>query len=169
MQRGSTTTTIGSCNLRWATGFGSVSLATPVKGKLGPRYYGLEIINKVAYHLALPAGARLHDVFHVGLLKPFVGSPPTTPPALPSTQHGAVLPALAQVLKSRVSHGVRQLLVRWDGLSASATSWEDLDDFRTQYTVFQLEDELFVEEGRDVMWGIPYRRRNRVQQPEHAP
>lgn len=140
-----------------------------MKGKLGPRYYGLEIINKVAYRLALPVGARLHDVFHVGLLKPFVGSPPTTPPTLPSTQHGAVLPALAQVLKSRVSRGVRQLLIRWDGLSASATSWEDLDDFRTQYTVFQLEDELFVEEGRDVMWGIPYRRRNRVQQPEHAP
>lgn len=158
MQRGSTTTTIGSCNLRWATGFGSVSLATPVKGKLGPRYYGLEIINKVAYHLALPAGARLHDVFHVGLLKPFVGSPPTTPPALPSTQHGAVLPALAQVLKSRVSHGVRQLLVRWDGLSASATSWEDLDDFAR----YRVRSRAVFVERRDVMWAF-HRRRSSVR------
>lgn len=93
------------------------SLATPVKGKLGPRYYGpyqiLEVINDVAYRLALPDGARLHDVFHVGLLKPFVGTPPTSPSALPPTQHGVVLPIPAEVLKSRVARGVRvrQLLL----------------------------------------------------------
>lgn len=68
----------------------------------------------MAYRLTLPAGARLHDVFHVGLLKPFVGTPPTSPPALPPTQHGGVLPVLASVLKSRMVRGVRQLLVRWD-------------------------------------------------------
>lgn len=49
-----------------------------------------------------------------------------------------------EVLKSRVSRGVRQLLIRWDGLSASATSWEDLDDFRSISCV-RLEGNLFVE------------------------
>jgi transcriptional regulator GlxA family with amidase domain len=38
-------------------------------------------------------------------------------------------------------------------------SWEPLQQFKTSYPDFQLEDELFAEEGRDVMTGIGYRRR----------
>jgi transcriptional regulator GlxA family with amidase domain len=30
-------------------------------------------------------------------------------------------------------------------------TWEPLEDFKTRFPDFQLEDELFVEEGRDVM------------------
>jgi hypothetical protein len=40
--------------------------------------------------LELPPRAKLHDVFHVGLLKKWVGDPPAAPPPLPNIHHGVV-------------------------------------------------------------------------------
>ncbi|XP_057972648.1 uncharacterized protein LOC131160780 [Malania oleifera] len=50
------------------------------KGKLSPRYIGsfevLERIGPVVYKLALPSAlSRIHDVFHVSMLKRYVPDP----------------------------------------------------------------------------------------------
>jgi hypothetical protein len=50
------------------------------RGKLGPKYYRpfhvSEHIDDVAYKLKLPQGTKLHDMFHVALLKTFHAPPP---------------------------------------------------------------------------------------------
>ena len=139
------------------------SLPQAPKGKLKPRFVGpyqvTECINQVAVRLALPPRAKLHDVFHVGLLKKFVGAPPATPPPLPPIHHGAVTPEPEQAVRYRLAKGVRQVLIRWKGQSTAGATWEDVADFRDKFPQFQLEDELIVEGGRDVMYGRTYRRR----------
>ena len=51
--------------------------------KLSKRYYGpfqiLERINETAYRLKLPETWQIHNAFHVSLLKPYKGGPPTGP------------------------------------------------------------------------------------------
>jgi hypothetical protein len=142
------------------------SLSQASKGKLQPRFFGpyriTELINEVAVRLALPPRAKLHDVFHVGLLKKWVGAPPATPPPLPVIHNGAVQPEPDRAVRLRLARGVRQVLIKWKGEPATSASWEDLDSFRDKYPSFQLEDELLVEEGRDVMWGRTYSRRRRA-------
>jgi hypothetical protein len=142
------------------------SLLVGSRGKLSPRFAGpfqvLERIGAVAYRLQLPAGARIHDVFHVGVLKPFRGdSPPSLPPALPPLRHGRLLLEPERALRARRFRGAWQVLIRWTNLPESEATWELLEDFRSRFPSFQLEDELFVEGGRDVMYGNVYRRKNR--------
>jgi hypothetical protein len=143
----------------------AASMQVRGRSKLGPRFFGpfqvVEHVGDVAYKLLLPAGARIHDVFHVGLLKQFHGVPPDRTPALPPLEHGRVVVQPEKVLDSRIARGQRELLVRWVGAPAAETSWVSLPDFRAQFPEFQLEDELLHREGRDVMWSRQFSRRGK--------
>jgi len=41
-------------------------------------------------------------------------------------------------------------------------TWEPVEEFHTLFPSFQLEDELFPEEGRDVMVGQTYQRKRKA-------
>lgn len=150
----------------------TASLPRTTAGKLKPRYVGpyhvIELINDVAVRLELQPGARLHDVFHVGVLKKFIGDPPSTPPPLPPLHHGAVAPEPIWVDQSRLARGVRQVLVHWRSEPTNSASSEDLDDFRAKFSDFQLKDELDLQRERDVMWGQQYTRRRRNRDVRRA-
>lgn len=118
------------------------SLVPGSRGKLSPRYAGpfqiLERLGQVAYRLQLPEHARIHDVFHVGILKPFRGTPPTTVPALPPLHNGRILQQPERILGSSIRRGSWHVLVQWVGLTPAEATWEKVDTFRAEYPTFQV-------------------------------
>ena len=120
----------------------SASLPAASKGKLAPRFYGLyqilERIGDVAYRVRLPASARIRNVFHVGVLKAFRGTPPAEAPPLPPMLNGHVMPIPSAMLRSRLVRGRLQVLVSWAGLAASEATWEPVAAFKQQYPSFEL-------------------------------
>jgi hypothetical protein len=94
------------------------------------------------------------------MLKKFIGPTPDEPLPLPIIEDGRVIPIPAKALSTCMRRGVKHILVQWAGSSEMDATWEPFDDFVQQYPTFQLEDELLVEQGRDVTWGIRYKHRS---------
>ncbi|KAJ4758083.1 polyprotein [Rhynchospora pubera] len=147
----------------------AVGIRTKTNAKLAPRFYGpykiLERVGEVAYRLELPANARIHDVFHVSLLKPFHGTPPSELPPLPPLRHGHVTREPSAVTSIRHRDNSVEVLVEWKDHEKSDASWEDFSWFRAQYPSFQLADELLAQAGgsvTDLHWGQVYTRRNKT-------
>jgi hypothetical protein len=92
----------------------------------------------------LPEGKRLHDMFHVRMLKKFHGTPPQGPGQLPPIKHGRAYVEPEEVTKSRLARGRCQLLVKWKEQSEANSSWMDVDEFRSMYSAFELTDELIL-------------------------
>jgi hypothetical protein len=133
----------------------AASLTSGAAGKLAPRFYGsykiLKRIGSLAYRLDLPPQARIHNVFYVVFLKKFEGAPPDVVVPLPPLHHGRVVPLPDRVIKARLNRGNWELLVSWQGHPPTNSTWERMDEFKVAHPDFQLEDELFAEEGGSVM------------------
>lgn len=103
-------------------------------------YQIVQCIGTVTYRLQLPIRARLHNVFHIALLKPL----PDQIVPLPDIHHSRVIPKPAQVLRGRVTPAGWEVLVRWEDRSTTETSWISVSEFRPRYPHMQPEDELFL-------------------------
>ena len=103
-------------------------LPAPLSRKLAAKWLGplpvLDRVGPVAYRLELPASlARLHPVFHVSLLKPFVGEPPEQREPVFIAEEGAEL-EVERIAAHRVTRGRLQFLIHWKGFPVWEASWE---------------------------------------------
>ncbi|XP_068666435.1 uncharacterized protein [Aristolochia californica] len=105
------------------------------------------IYKEVAYQLQLPTTAKLHDVFHVSLLKPFKGLPPSLIPSLPPVDNGWVILTPATVLCANRINNQWEILVQWKDIGQEAATWEQLANFKLVYPTYELEDKLFLQRG----------------------
>jgi hypothetical protein len=102
-------------------------------------------VGTVAYQLQLPNGARIHDMFHVGLLKKYCGEEPLW--------HGRVCLEPEEVSKSHLTRGRIEILVRQAGQPAANATWIELTEFKQLYLSSKLMDELVVQRGgRCYVW-----------------
>ncbi|KAL6194361.1 hypothetical protein ACLB2K_035445 [Fragaria x ananassa] len=113
--------------------------------KLASRYYGLfqvlERIGEVAYNkLQLPATARIHNVFHVSLLKKRVGHDATVEATLPNISDSSAFKwVLEEILHIRmIKHkgaAATQWLIHWLGTSKEEATWEFAEDIMQRVSV----------------------------------
>ncbi|KAJ8754420.1 hypothetical protein K2173_002871 [Erythroxylum novogranatense] len=118
--------------------------------KLSPCFYGpfeiLEKISFVAYRLRLPENAKIHNVFHVSVLRKHLGDrPPPVSTLPPITDDSIMLPTPEKILEKRVTQKgryrpVNEVLVKWVGASEVDATWENLRRFSKAYPTFVLED-----------------------------
>jgi hypothetical protein len=117
--------------------------------KLSSKYYGpfriLKTVGKVAYQLQLPAGTKLHDVFHVNQLKRHLGPAAVPNPTLPLlTPDGKVKLAPLAILQYRqvernageYNIAVPQWLIHWENMSPADAMWEDAKFIRATFPSF---------------------------------
>ena len=104
--------------------------------KLFAKFFGpyqvLERIGKVAYKLALPAGTRVHPVFHVSQLKQHIGHA-MVQSALPVLDgEDLISKEPVQILERRIrkrgNQAVTQVLVQWSNSFPEDATWEYLPD-----------------------------------------
>ena len=117
--------------------------------KLSPRFCGpfeiLKRIGPVAYELKLPDDWRIHNVFHVGLLRKYVSDPNHVLPGLPkAAPEGELLAEPERILKVDTQHlrnrSFQRFLVKWKDYPDDEASWEREVDFRRDYPNFVIED-----------------------------
>ena len=107
--------------------------------KLAFKFFGpysvIERVGLVAYKLDLPAGSRVHPVFHVSQLKQCVGDGVQVSPLLPPPDALFQVPerVLQQRLRRRGHRTITQVLVQWSGDVAAHATWEDLERLRHHF------------------------------------
>eukprot|EP00253_Pinus_taeda_P008152 PITA_08152 len=111
--------------------------------KLAPRYFRpfqvLARVGPVAYQLALPSHIRIHNVFHVSMLKKYVYDPKhvikwqnirVEPEGEVLVEPLSILDRREVQLQKRV---ITQIKVQWQHYGPEEATWEDDELFRKAY------------------------------------
>lgn len=125
----------------------------PTYSKLSKKFYGpfqiLDRISAVVYRLQLLDNSRIHNVFHVSLLKPHHNTIPTENQALPPfnfDNHPIVYPLhiLDWKTDNIVDPPIQQALVQWHSLPLEDATWERWSELKAAY---DLEDKVYFQTG----------------------
>ena len=111
--------------------------------KLSPRYCGpYEILKKVgtqAYKLNLPEHLKVHDVFHVSLLKKYIPSPDhilnddqivTPTQGILQLHPNKILETRERTLRNRV---IKDHLIQWKDFPVEDATWEEESSLLKEY------------------------------------
>jgi hypothetical protein len=121
----------------------NIRLQTPGTPKLMPKWLGplvvTERVNSVAYRLELPKALRIHNVFHVSLLKPYHDSGHTPLQPFSFIENGQEYFRVERILNHRprdvtVKKGSKhrpkktqrtyEFLIKWEGFDDDQNTWE---------------------------------------------
>ncbi|CAL2247818.1 unnamed protein product [Prunus armeniaca] len=101
----------------------------------------LSRVGSVAYKLQLPGNSKIHNVFHVSLLKKKVGVHVTSSPTLPPMTAGVVAWVPAKVLNRGIFKRQNKPVTRWliqrEGLPEEDATWEDASVIQQRFPSFQ--------------------------------
>jgi hypothetical protein len=112
--------------------------------KLSHKFFGpyrvLEKIGPMAYILALPPKAKIHNVFHVSVLKKLlvIGCP--VQDTLSTIVEDVELTPPEAILDHRTTQGHVEILVPWQGQSPTNTMWEIKAELLLQFPSLGLKD-----------------------------
>ena len=124
------------------------SVALRLHQKLGPKFFGpfpiLARVGPVAYRLQLPAQAKIHPVFHISLLKKYIGDCSTLLGPVPEVDELGLLAAepvaiLGRRLGKKGNKAVVYLLIQWSNRPKEETTWELYSDIEAKFPDFNLE------------------------------
>ena len=93
---------------------------------LGP-FKITEMVGKVAARLELPDTAKMHDVFHVSLLKPYKDGGRVQLPPAPIVVDGETEYVVEQILAHRQrgkDHSKTEFLIKWKDYAVEHNTWE---------------------------------------------
>jgi hypothetical protein len=114
----------------------NLNLSTPSR-KLSSKFIGPFAIEKsvsqVAYRLSLPATMKIHPVFHVSQLRPYLDPVPLheVPPRPPPIEVEDELEyEVETVLDKRIRHRRTEYLVKWHGYPEYDATWEPLSNLQ---------------------------------------
>ena len=121
------------CNIHFQP-YSQTSAVNRLCPKLAFKYFGpfevLECVSQAIYRLNLPTICKIHPIFHVSQLKPFVADySPVFSDLLAQQDFSAIALQLELILDRRLikkgNSATTQVLIKWSSLPESMATWED--------------------------------------------